>query len=171
MSTTDGFPVPSLSPSSNLNSLGIQFKDNGNGTGTLSGTLPASDAGATIPVTIAALGDPGGTVNQTINISVAKLASTPPPKTVTGSVVPDFNVFGHAYGAVSSVFRTAVSQSTVKESFAGKKLREVYAVLSYRNTKHDSGQLKLFIERETYTSSRRRPQGLAIRLHRFGRRS
>ena len=38
----------------------------------------------------------------------------------------------------------------MKESLAGKQVREVYAVFKYTDSRGDSGQLKLLLERETW---------------------
>ena len=69
VTTADGYPVPSMATTSTLPS-GATFTDNGNGTGTLSGTLPDTDANTTIPLTFTASGDTGGTVSQTVDLIV-----------------------------------------------------------------------------------------------------
>ena len=70
VTTADGYPVPTMATTTTLPS-GVTFTDNGNGTGTLSGTLPDTDANTTIPLTFTAAGDTGGTVSQTVDLVVA----------------------------------------------------------------------------------------------------
>jgi hypothetical protein len=68
MVTTTGVPAPSLSAAGNLPG-GVTFKDNGNGTATLSGT-PAPATGGTIGITITAHNGIGSDATQTFTLTV-----------------------------------------------------------------------------------------------------
>ena len=71
VTTGDGYPDADPRHDEHACPSGVTFVDNGNGTGTLSGTLPDMDANTTIPLTFTASGDTGGTVSQTVDILVA----------------------------------------------------------------------------------------------------
>ena len=105
--TTDGFPAPTLAAASALPS-GVTFTDNGGGTGTLSGEVPSSDAGSTLTLTFAAVGDPGGTVSRSVDLKVAALSATPPPTVVT-KTIPVYDIAGKVHAARPSTFTTQVS--------------------------------------------------------------
>ncbi len=66
--TTTGPPAPALTESGNLPS-GVTFADNGNGTGTLSGT-PAADTGGSYPITITADNGVSPSANQSFTLTV-----------------------------------------------------------------------------------------------------
>jgi hypothetical protein len=66
--TTMGSPTPSLTEMGALPS-GVKFKDNGNGTATLSGT-PASGTGGTYSLTFTASNGVGTPANQSFNLKV-----------------------------------------------------------------------------------------------------
>src|SRR4029077_2315759 len=63
-----GSPTPSLSETGALPS-GVTFKDNGNGTGTLSGT-PASGTGGTYELTFTASNGVGNAASQSFTLKV-----------------------------------------------------------------------------------------------------
>ncbi|MEU9098346.1 putative Ig domain-containing protein [Streptomyces sp. NPDC048361] len=66
--TTTGTPAPAVTESGNL-PAGVTFKDNGDGTATLSGT-PAAGSGGTYPLTITATNSAGKATGQlTISVS------------------------------------------------------------------------------------------------------
>jgi hypothetical protein len=65
--TSRGFPTPSLTATGTL-PAGVSFVDNGNGTGTLSGTATAAGS---FPISIAASNGVGTTATQTFTIVVA----------------------------------------------------------------------------------------------------
>ena len=66
--TTSGSPAPALSESGSLPSL-VTFKDNGNGTATISGT-PAAGTVGTYPITITASNGVGTAATQTFTLTV-----------------------------------------------------------------------------------------------------
>ena len=66
--TTTGKPTPSVTETGTLPS-GVTFRDNGNGTATLSGT-PASGSGGTYSLTITANNGVGSAANQTFTLTV-----------------------------------------------------------------------------------------------------
>jgi large repetitive protein len=66
--TTTGAPTPSLTETGTLPS-GVTFKDNGNGTGTLSGT-PASGTAGTYSLTITASNGVGTPANQSFTLKI-----------------------------------------------------------------------------------------------------
>jgi hypothetical protein len=66
--TTRGFPKPTLSDGGATLPTGVTFVDNGNGTGTLSGT-PAANTGGTYPITFTAT-NTVSTANQTFTLTV-----------------------------------------------------------------------------------------------------
>jgi large repetitive protein len=66
--TTSGFPAPSLTESGTLPS-GVSFKDNGNGTGTLSGT-PASGTNGTYTIMFTASNGVGSNATQSFVLTV-----------------------------------------------------------------------------------------------------
>lgn len=66
--TTSGYPTPSIAESGALPS-GVSFADNGNGTGTLSGT-PASGTSGTYKITFAAANGVGGNASQAFTLTV-----------------------------------------------------------------------------------------------------
>ena len=67
--TTTGFPTPALTETGALPS-GVTFVDNGNGTGTLSGT-PTASTGGTYPIIIKASSSSGST-SQSFTLSVSQ---------------------------------------------------------------------------------------------------
>ena len=66
--TATGVPTPSLTETGALPS-GVTFKDNGNGTATLSG-IPASGTGGTYPITIKAHNGVGADASQSFKLTV-----------------------------------------------------------------------------------------------------
>ena len=78
--TTTGFPVPSLSKSGALPS-GVTFVDNGDGTGTLSGT-PAAGSSGSYSLTFTAYNGVGSDSTQSFTLVVAP-DNRPPTATVT----------------------------------------------------------------------------------------
>ena len=91
--TTTGSPAPSITESGALPS-GMTFKDNGNGTATISGT-PASGSQGSYPVTLSATNSSGSTATLALAITVN--AATAP--TITSSSVADFTL--NSAGAVA----------------------------------------------------------------------
>jgi hypothetical protein len=84
--TTTGYPAPAITESGALPS-GMTFKDNGDGTGTISGT-PASGAQGSYPVTLSATNSSGSTATLDLTITV-NAASAP---TITSGSVADFTL-------------------------------------------------------------------------------
>jgi Domain of unknown function (DUF1929)/PKD domain/Putative Ig domain len=89
--TTTGSPTPSLSETGALPS-GVTFKDNVNGTGTLSGT-PASGTAGTYPLTFTASNGVGTAASQSFTLTVGN--------------------FGYVSGSVTGVVNTSTSGSTL----------------------------------------------------------
>jgi hypothetical protein len=73
--TTTGTPTPSLTETGALPS-GVTFKDNGNGTGTLSGT-PAAGTAGTYPLTIKAHNGVGTDASQAFTLTVGSGSGAP----------------------------------------------------------------------------------------------
>ena len=73
--TTTGAPTPSVTGTGTLPS-GVTFRDNGNGTATLSGT-PASGSGGTYSLTITANNGVGPAANQTFTLTVNAAQTAP----------------------------------------------------------------------------------------------
>ena len=73
--TTTGTPTPSLSETGGLPS-GVTFKDNGNGSGTLSGT-PASGTSGTYSITFTASNGVGTAASQTFTLTVTTAQTAP----------------------------------------------------------------------------------------------
>jgi len=84
--TTTGSPAATITETGAL-PTGLSFKDNGDGTGTISGT-PASGTGGTYPVTLSATNSSGSTATLSLTITV-NAASAP---TITSGAVADFTV-------------------------------------------------------------------------------
>ena len=84
--TTTGSPVPSITESGTLPS-GMTFKDNGDGTGTISGT-PASGSQGSYPVTLSATNSSGSTATLSLAITVNAAAAP----TITSGSVADFTL-------------------------------------------------------------------------------
>ena len=84
--TTTGSPVPSITESGALPS-GMTFKDNKDGTGTISGT-PANGSQGTYPVTLSATNSSGSTATLSLTITVNAAA----PPTITSGSVADFTL-------------------------------------------------------------------------------
>jgi hypothetical protein len=91
--TTTGYPAPSITESGTLPS-GLTFVDNGNGTGTISGT-PASGTGGTYPVTISATNASGSTAALSLTITVNSAAAP----AITSESTADFTL--NSGGAVA----------------------------------------------------------------------
>src|SRR6202020_657014 len=72
--TTTGYPAATITESGALPS-GMTFKDNGDGTGTISGT-PASGTAGSYPVTLSATNSSGSTA--TLNLTITVNAATAP---------------------------------------------------------------------------------------------
>ncbi len=71
--TTGGYPAPALSDSGSLPS-GVTFVDNGDGTGTLSGT-PADGSGGVYSITITASNGVGTVATQSFSLTVKQAAT------------------------------------------------------------------------------------------------
>lgn len=86
--TTTGNPNPALSETGTLPS-GVTFVDKGNGTATLSGTVPNSSYNGTYPLTITAQNSQG-TANQafTLTIAAGTLSITVPSTVSLGTAAP-----------------------------------------------------------------------------------
>jgi large repetitive protein len=82
--TTTGFPVPSLSRTGTLPS-GVSFTDNGDGTGTLSGT-PATGSGGVYHLTFTAHNGVGSDATQSFTLTVNEAAAITSANTVTFQV-------------------------------------------------------------------------------------
>jgi Putative Ig domain len=107
-----GYPVPALS-AANLPS-GVTFADNGNGTGTLSGT--SSVAAGTYSLSLGAA-NAGGTVNQTMTLTVKAATGTRPVPAFT-SAATDTVTAGKAFtfkvttvGSPTTTYTTNVTHS------------------------------------------------------------
>ncbi len=90
--TTTGYPNPSLSESGNL-PAGVNFVDNGNGTGTLSGT-PAAGTGGTYPISITAANGnlPNATQSFTLTVDQAPAITSGAGTTFTTGTAGSFTV-------------------------------------------------------------------------------
>ena len=90
--TTTGTPTPTLTETGTLPS-GIKFKDNGNGTATLSGT-PASGSGGTYSLTLTASNGVGTPASQrfTLKVNQAPAITSSNNTTFTVSTARSFNV-------------------------------------------------------------------------------
>jgi len=91
--TTSGFPAPALSDNSAALPSGVTFTDNGNGTGTLSGT-PASGTANTYPITFTANNGVGSASNQsfTLTVNLAPVFTTGTSTTFTAGTAGTFTV-------------------------------------------------------------------------------
>ncbi|MGA3221420.1 MAG: putative Ig domain-containing protein, partial [Acidimicrobiales bacterium] len=67
--TTTGYPAPTLTETAGTLPTGLVFTDNGNGTGTISGT-PATGTQGTYPVTLSATNSSGSTASLVVTITV-----------------------------------------------------------------------------------------------------
>src|SRR5262249_23091041 len=79
--TTTGFPVPSIARGGVALPTGVNFIDNGNGTGTLSG-MPAAGTGGTYAITFTATNTGGSTPPQSFTLTVNQ-----PPAITSGTAV------------------------------------------------------------------------------------
>ena len=81
--TTTGSPTPSITESGALPS-GVTFHDNGNGTGTLSGT-PAAGTGGTYNISFTASNGVGSnaTQNFTLRVQDFAISASPPSQTIS----------------------------------------------------------------------------------------
>jgi len=82
--TTTGFPVPSITESGAL-PMGVTFKDNGNGTATLSGT-PAAGTGKTYSITLTASNGVGNNATQNFTLTVDEAPGITSANSTTFSV-------------------------------------------------------------------------------------
>jgi hypothetical protein len=89
---TSGFPAPALTLTGAL-PAGVTFTDNGNGTGTLSGT-PASGTAATYPITFTANNGvaPNGTQSFTLTVNTAPVITSGASTTFTVGTLGTFTV-------------------------------------------------------------------------------
>jgi hypothetical protein len=83
--TTSGFPAPSLTRGGVALPSGLQFVDNGNGTGTLSGT-PAAGTGGTYAISFTATNVVGSTAPQPFTLTVSQ------PPAITSAASTAFTV-------------------------------------------------------------------------------
>lgn len=100
---TTGYPYPSLTASGHI-PTGLTFVDNGNGTGTLSGT-PQIFVGGDFPITITAKNGVGSPVTETFVIIVQQAPSFTNPNSATFAygVTNSFTVTTAAFPAASIV--------------------------------------------------------------------
>jgi hypothetical protein len=93
MVTTKGFPTPSLSDGSATLPTGVTFHDNGNGTGTLSGT-PAPGTGGTYGFTLTASNgvSPNATQSFTLTVNQAPAITSANNTTFTAGTAGSFTV-------------------------------------------------------------------------------
>jgi Putative Ig domain len=84
--TTTGYPAATITESGTLPS-GLTFTDNGDGTGSISGT-PATGSQGSYPVTLSATNSSGSTATLALTITVN--AATPP--TITSGATADFTL-------------------------------------------------------------------------------
>jgi len=82
--TTTGFPVPSIGETGSLPS-GVSFVDNGNGTGTLSGT-PAAGTGGVYHISFTAHNGVGSDATQSFTLTVNEAAAITSANTTTFQV-------------------------------------------------------------------------------------
>ncbi len=118
--TTTGYPDPSLSESGNLPS-GVTFADNGNGTGTLSGT-PAAGTGGTYPFTITAanVNPPNATQSFTLTVDQAPAITSGAGTTFTTGTAGSFTVTGTGFPTPSySEFGNLPSGVTLVDNHDG----------------------------------------------------
>ena len=103
--TTSGSPAPALVAGGAALPAAVTFTDNGNGTGTLSGT-PGAGTGGSYAVTFTASNGtlPNGTQNFTLTVNQAPgITSAPPPGGAVGAV------YAHNYSATG--FPASISYS------------------------------------------------------------
>ncbi len=84
--TTTGYPAPTITEQGTL-PAGLTFTDNGNGTGSISGSTTAN--GGTYPVTIQATNSSGSTA--TLNLTITVIAPGTPPS-ITSATSTTFTV-------------------------------------------------------------------------------
>ena len=84
--TTTGYPAPSITETGTL-PTGLTFTDNGNGTGTITGTAATGTAG-TYPVSLSATNSSGSTATLALTITVSSAAAP----AITSSAVADFTL-------------------------------------------------------------------------------
>jgi hypothetical protein len=93
--TTTGSPTPSLSETGTLPS-GVTFVDKGNGTATLSGTVPNSSYVGTYPLTISAQNAQGtGTQSFTLTVAAGVLSIGVSSTASLGTAAPGGSVTAH----------------------------------------------------------------------------
>jgi hypothetical protein len=107
--TTTGYPAPTITETGTLPS-GLTFTNNGNGTGTISGTAASGTAG-TYPVTLSATNASGSTATLSLTITVTTAAA---PAITSGST-GDFTL--NQAGAVA-VTTTGSPTSAITETGA-----------------------------------------------------
>ena len=105
--TTTGYPAATITESGSLPS-GMTFKDNGDGTGTISGT-PSSGSQGSYPVTLSATNSSGSTATLSLAITVNAAAAP----TITSGSVADFTL--NQAGAVA-VTTTGAPTPAITES-------------------------------------------------------
>jgi len=106
--TTTGYPKPSITEAGTL-PAGLTFKDNGTGTGTISGT-PASGSAGSYPVTVSAANSAGSTA--TLQLTITVKASTAP--TITSGSTANLTV-----NQAGSVSITTTGSPTPKITASG----------------------------------------------------
>lgn len=96
--TTTGFPVPSLTRTGVALPSGVTFVDNGDGTGTLSGTAAAGTAGAYAVIFTAANGtSPDATQSFTLNVNEAPGITSAASATFTVGAAESFTVVASGF--------------------------------------------------------------------------
>ncbi|MFI9274476.1 putative Ig domain-containing protein [Kitasatospora sp. NPDC052896] len=123
--TTKGYPAPALSESGSLPS-GLSFKDNGDGTGSISGTAASGTAGS-YPVTVTATNASGtGTASVTVTVSQS-----------TGPAVNSASAVTLATGSAGSFTVTSTGTGPVSLAVAGT----LPSGLSFKDNGNGTGTL------------------------------
>src|SRR5690606_12826149 len=109
--TTTGFPIPAITLGGGL-PAGVAFTDNGNGTGTLSGTPTASGA---FNLTFAAANgvEPAEVQDFVLTIDAAPIFTSPSATTFSVGQAETFAVTAQATPAVTSIVVTGTLPSGV----------------------------------------------------------
>ncbi|MEY2512568.1 MAG: hypothetical protein QOE26_3331, partial [Verrucomicrobiota bacterium] len=113
--TTTGFPAPSIARGGVALPSGMSYLDNGNGTGTLSGT-PAAGTGGTYAITFTASNSAGTTAAQTFTLTVneAPTITSANNKTMAVGASSPFTVTtGHHFPAAETITESGALPSGV----------------------------------------------------------
>jgi hypothetical protein len=141
--TTTGSPKPSLSKTGSLPS-GVTFVDNGNGTGTLSGT-PAAGTGGIYMITITASNGVGTNATQNFTLTI-------PAASATVTLTPASLSQSYAGSPIAAAATTTPTGLTVVFTYTGKG-GTIYGPCSAPPTNADSYTVSVSITGGVYTGS------------------